>query len=151
MSMSYAIDVTRKAVTIVDFDGNATTAEFFLHASSSHERPERVVDRLNEPEAFVPVRLDGKVVLQRLRWLVTVEFDGLLPEVEELRKVGAVSEEVELELVTGTMLKGTMIYEAPITRQRLSDHLNDSEDRFLLVVSGNKTMYVQNRAILRVH
>lgn len=151
-SNSYAIASNLLPVLLVQQWGEALTGSLFLRDTPLPSRePEDLGTRLNEPGThFVPFDREGRVEFVRLGSVGYVEHPAELPEVRRLRELGAQSEPVELELVTGELLQGDLLDIAPPEHCRLSDLLNQA-DRFLLLASPGKTVYVAREAITRVH
>jgi hypothetical protein len=150
--MDLTLQVERIAASIVDRRGRSSEVAFFLHTVSPHLfATETVADRLNDPETrFLPCEVEGRTELVRLSSLSYVELDGLAPEIERLDELGAVHNEVELELDCGDTLAGELVYEAPPTTNRVSDLLNSHATPFLLLVSGSRTLFVRRDAVARV-
>ncbi len=150
--MDLTIQVERVAASIVDRKGRSSELVFFLHTVSPHLfATETVADRLNDPEThFLPCEIDNRTELIRLTSLSYVEIHGLAPEIERLQEIGAAHSKVELELDCGDSLAGELVYEAPPTTDRVSDLLNSRATRFLLLISGERTLFVRLGAIARV-
>ena len=146
------IKVERVAASVVDRNGRSSDLVFFLHTVSPHLfATETVADRLNDPETeFLPCEVEGRTELLRLDSLSYVEIRGLAPEIERLDEIGAVHAQVELELDCGDSLAGELIYEAPPKAPRVSDLLNSRATRFLILASGDRTLFVRRNAIARV-
>lgn len=151
--MTLAVPIRKLAVQMVDIRGERSSAVVFLHAVSSHDpRPETLGDRLNAADArFLPCQVGEEVELVQLAWLSYLEVPGTLAEVEALRAVGAHEEELKVELAHGESLSATMIYEARVGRDRISDVLNAEGVEFLLLADDVRTLYVRRGAIVRVH
>ena len=147
--MDLTIQVERVAASIVDKKGRAREVVFFVHTVSPHLfATETVADRLNDPETrFLPCEVEGRTELVRLSSLSYVEIQGLAPEMERLQEIGAVHSDVELELDCGDILAGELLYEAPPTTDRVSDLLNSRATPFLLLASGNRTLFVRRDAV----
>ena len=150
--MDLTLQVERVAASIVDRQGRSSEVAFFVHTVSPHLfASETVADRLNDPETrFLPCEVAGRTELVRLSALSYVEIQGLVPEIERLEEIGAAHSDVELELDCGAALAGQLIYEAPPNTDRVSDLLNERATRFLLLASGNRTLFVRRDAIARV-
>ena len=151
--MDLTIQVERVAASIVDKKGRRSEIVFFLHTVSPHLfATETVADRLNDPETrFLPCEIDGRTELIRLSSLSYVEVHGLAPEMERMQEIGAVHSDVELELDCGDSLVGELLYEAPPNTDRVSDLLNSRATRFVLLVNGDRTLFVRSDAVARVH
>ena len=150
--MDLTIQVERVAASIVDGKGRSGEIVLFVHTVSPHLfATETVADRLNDPDSrFLPAEVDGRTELVRLDSLSYVEVHGLAPETQRLEEIGAVHTKVELELDCGDRLDGELVYEAPPTTGRVSDLLNSRSSRFLLLASGDRTLFVRRDAIARV-
>ena len=151
--MDLTLQVERVAAKVVDKNGRSSELVFFLHTSSPHHfATETVFERLNDPEVrFLPVETDVDTELVRLSSLSYVEIHGLAPEIARLQEIGAVHSKVELELDCGDSLAGELLYEAPPNTDRVSDLLNSRATRFLLLVIGERTVFVRRDAIARIH
>jgi len=148
--MSYAVHVQRQAVRMVTFDGKAADGDLYLQAFGPSGRAQTLCERLNDPAAlFVPFQGRGGLELAHLHWVAYFEVAGLAPEVQQRLDVGACREKVELELVSGETLRGELVYERPPESRRISDLLNAPEERFLLLVAAERTLYVHRQALLR--
>ena len=150
--MSYAVQVAPLAVRLVDFQGRSSDGTVFLHGPGERAGDaETLGGRLNDPRApFLPFRAGDRLELVHLEWVAYVETAASLPEVELRREIGARRARVELELVTGERLAGEFVYVLPAGGSRISDLLNGGGERFLLLVDGETTRYVQRRALVRV-
>ena len=150
--MDLTIQVERVAASVVDRQGRTHERVFFLHTVSPHLfATETVADRLNDPDTrFLPSEVDGRTELIRLSSLSYVEVHGLAPEIGRLEEIGAARTPVELELDCGISLAGELVYEAPPTTNRVSDLLNARATRFLLLATGERTLFVRRDAVSRV-
>lgn len=150
--MDLSIQVERVAASIVDLKGRSSEIIFFLHTVSPHLfSTETVFDRLNDPESrFLPCEFEQRTELIRLSSLSYVEVRGLAPEIERLQEIGGVRRKVELELDCGDLLAGELIYAAPPAADRVLDLLNSLSTRFLLLSSGERSLFVRRDAIARV-
>lgn len=148
---TYALEVRRLAVRLVAFDGEARGVDLFLR-SGSERRPgaERLGDRLNDPATlFLASDADGEVELVQLAWVAYVDCGAALPEADEMIAEGASRATVELELVSGEMLAGELLYELPAARSRVLDLLNSPTTRFILMRCAERWLYVQRGAVVR--
>jgi hypothetical protein len=148
--MSYAVHVQRRAVRMVAFDGKAAEGELFLQAFGPFGGGQTLVERLNDPAAvFLPFLARGGLELVNLSWVAYFEVAELTPELQLRLEVGACRERAELELASGETLRGELVYERPPESRRISDLLNSPEERFLLMVAGQRTLYVHRHALVR--
>ncbi len=150
--MGLEIEVDRLDVHLVELDGSSSEVTFFLHRVGPHApRHESVGDRLNDPESrFLPCEIEGFTWLVRVRGIAYVRFDEPPPELELLEEVGALRARVDLVLGSGEHLRGELVYEARSTSARVSDYLNASPPRFLLVHTRQGVYYVHRDAVSRI-
>lgn len=151
---AFRMDSSLLPVRMVLLWGEAVNTALYLRdiASPSGE-PEGLGARLNEPGvAFLPFSLEERTELVRLAAVAYLEHPGELPEVRRLRELGAATHPVEIELMTGELLRGELLGFGSPDHPRLSDLLNRGE-HFLPVVdreSTERTRYVNRDAIARV-
>jgi len=150
--MSYAIDVIRSPIRLRTLDGEDVDATVFVHpVAHADYRSESIGDRLNDPDTrFLPCKIDGESQLVCLSSISYVVMTETPPEVETLEAVGATRSPVELWLKSNDRLKGDLLYEAERGEERVSDMLNRASCRFLVLVDGKTTYFVQCAAIDRV-
>lgn len=131
--------------------GEAIAGSLYLRdASSPSGEPEILGARLNEAGvSFLPFSTDHRTELVRLAAVAYVEHPGKLPEVAHLQRLGATAHPVEVELMTGEILRGELLGFGPPNRSRLSDLLN-SEATFLPFLDRDRTLYVNREAMARV-
>lgn len=146
------IEVAREPVRVVTRAGAKFLAEVFVHqASDLHPGAETLLDRLNHPQdRFLPCQVGGREELLHLDQLAMIEQDTEPPELAHLDELNAFHGGMEMELVTGQVLRGEIVYLAPSERSRISDLLNHPTDRFLLTITGTVYRYVHRGAIVRV-
>lgn len=150
--MDYSINVTRTPIHLKTLAGEEIAVAVFVHpVGHADYRPESVGDRLNDPEAqFLPCEVDGEKFLVRLESISYAVTIGEVPEVESMETVGATQSRVELWLRSGERLRGDLLYEAERGEERVSDMLNRSQSRFLVLLDGEKTYFVLRDAVDRV-
>lgn len=146
------LKVERVAASVVDRKGRRSELVFFLHTVSPHLfASETLADRLNDAETeYLPCETDGHTELLRLGSLSYAEIQGQAPEIDRLEEIGATHARVELELDCGDTLAGELIYEAPPTAARVLDLFNSRATRFVLLVNGDRTLFVHRDAITRI-
>lgn len=146
------IEVGREPVRVVTRGGAKFLAEVFVHrVSDLHPGAETLLDRLNHPqERFLPCRVAGREELLHLPQIAMIEQDGEAPELQALEELDALHVNAEVELVTGQILRGELVYLAPSQRSRISDLLNHPTDAFVLMTTGEMCRYVHRGAIVRV-
>lgn len=150
--MSYAIEVTTAVIRLRTLAAEDLTVTFFVHpVAHADYRPESVGDRLNDPRCrFLPCEIDGESHLVRLESIAYIEMSEPPPEVATSTSVGALQAPVELLLRSGERLTGVLLYQAERGEERVSDMLNRSPDRFLLLLDGSRSYFVQRDAIDRI-
>lgn len=148
--MSLAIAVNKVRVRLAAMDGRRFEAELYLHTVSAREfRHETVGDRLNDPASdFLPFEVEGHVRLIALASLSLVEQLDAPPEIERLSEIGAQRQPAGLQLMSGELVRGDLIYEANREQARVSDLLN-SGPRFLLLIGEDRVLFVRRGAIER--
>ena len=136
-------------VTLVPVLGSPLAANVPLRRTGLEG--ETLGERLEDAaSSFLPVEIDGHTELLRLAWLAYVRVDAGAPEVEKLEQLGARRESVSIRLTTGERLDGDVLYILPPDRQRISDLLNASDWRFLLLHVGSSVCFVHRDAIATV-
>lgn len=130
----YRVEKYRTTVRLVTLAGEGMTGDVFLQPYVAHRHgPEEVIDLLNSPEPFFPVRCsDGVIRFYPKDRLVQVELEEP-PCEDDFRRMGAREALVELTLPAGDSYTGSIHYEVPTARPRLLDYLNRLEGRFVLV------------------
>jgi hypothetical protein len=148
--VSFAVEVQTVAVRLVGA-GLAVDGEVFLHVVGGSGHPETLGERLNDLSVrFLPCRVDGRVELVRVDGISFVEARAPLPELREIEEVGAVRQQVDVELAGGYHLGGELVYTRPPGSQRVSDLLNSGAERFLLLLDGDQARYLRRDALVRV-
>lgn len=146
-----AIEITSLAVMIGDGSPSPRQGVVFLRTASEHHiGAETLAERLADPHThFLPIESEGElelVNLDQLDWIGCAGGDLL--ELSLLAEVGANRQPVRCELGSGETLVGELVYQAPESASRISDVVNDTQRRFLLVTTGDTARYV-NRARIR--
>ena len=150
--MTYAIDVARIPIQLRTLSGEDIDATVFVHpVGHADYRPESVGDRLNDPDTrFLPCEIDGESQLVRLSSISYLVMTEPPPEIDSLETVGATRSPAELWLKSSDRLKGDLLYEAERGEERVSDMLNRTGSRFLILTDEEATYFVQCDAIDRV-
>jgi len=127
-------------------------AVLFVHmVGLADAHPESVANRLNEVGTrFLPFEIEDKATLVKLSSIAAVELLEEPPEVSFLEQVGGARATVEVVLRTGRHLEGELLYEAPEDRRRVLDLLNTTDQRFVLMFSGERYYLIQRDAIDQV-
>ena len=140
----------RARVEVLLPGGAARQVTVFLAGyAQRHSGPERLSDLLNAVEDFVPavdVATDTMMFLSR-HGIAAARLGREFEHSDE----GEPDEqhEVEIELVGGTALRGTIAFVRPSQGSRLLDHLNGAEP-FVRLSQGDKVALVNKRHIARV-
>lgn len=150
--MDYAVDVHRISARLVDDEGHAEEAVFFVQTAGPDDfDASGLAQRLNDPASrFVPCEIGGHIELMQTRRIAYIEFRQRLPRLTRLEEVGAEKTPVTLRLVDKESVSGTLIYEAPPGASRVSDLLNREQPKFLILTSPGVVRLINRRAILRV-
>lgn len=150
--MSLALEVREAPLRVVGRDGREIVASLFLHEVGERGgRPESIGERLNDRAArFVPLRRGADVELTNLEWIAFVAAAGRLPEADAREAAGARRAAVEIEIGDGAKLAGELVYSRPAGSARVSDLLNAGDERFLLLLTADETLFVHRDAIVRV-
>ena len=145
----FYLEVARLAVRLVGIDGTSFPAQLFLHKLDDHRAGQEALGkRLNRAQTrFLPFEIDGRVELVNLRWVAYVQHDQPLPEVEAHADLGGRREPVRIRLCSGELLDGDLLYLFTGDGNRVLDRVNANDERFLLLVSGEVSRYVNIDAI----
>lgn len=148
MQTEYRIEKARVPVVLRTLAGERVEGDVFLQPYSQNRRgPEEVIDLLNAPEPFFPVRCrDGAIRIVAKDRLVEVELIEP-PSEDDARPLGAREAHVELVVADGRQYSACIFYEVPTARPRLLDFLNRLGQRFLLVHTDTTCRLVNWRLI----
>ncbi len=129
---------------------------FLAGRTRQHAGDERPSDLLNGPDTFLPaVDRGGRLRLVRRDAVVVITVPAVHepgtegPEAEAASLPASRHAEVEVNLASGGVIRGTVDYDMPESRSRLIDFLN-REDRCLAVRHGGQVHLVNKRHIARV-
>lgn len=142
----YAVLVREVPLEIATAYGSILQATFFLH-DNGPRGPERLMERLNDAEMFLPLRTaDGAVQLWRKGAFHRLVCWEPLPELEEYRQAGVRRVSVRIVFPGGETLDGKVALLLPTMRRRVSDLFNHA-DRFFLMETGNGTVILNKEAV----
>jgi len=156
-SVEYEPDLTipgrSVALTLWTSDGTSTSGQVFLRLNVvGHVGPETVQDRLNDEDQFLTLSQAGELPLSFINKIqivrVEVPTEEELPE-EPASLVGVTIERVQVQLLGGQELRGTVRIEGPAGKRRISDFLN-RQPAFLPVKAEDRLHLVHKRFVLRV-
>lgn len=145
---------TRSATIIIwTVDGDSFEATLSLHLNAEkHEGAETVLDRLNGPNLFLPLRVPGNLPVVLLNKIQIVRVDapheGGTP-VDPEHEVETNIQPIKVQLINGEQLQGTVRIDGPRGRRRLSDFLN-SQPEFLPLVGPELLHLLHKRFIARI-
>lgn len=142
----YAVLVREVPLEIATAYGGILQASFFLH-DNGPRGPERLLERLNDGEMFLPLRaVDGQVQLWRKAAFHRVVCWEPLPELEEYRLAGVQRVRVRVVFPGGELLEGRVSLLLPTMRRRVSDLFNHA-DRFFLIETDNGSVILNKEAV----
>jgi len=146
----FAVTVREVPLEIATAQGGILQAGFFLH-DNGPRGPERLLERLNDAEAFLPLRTaDGAVQLWRKASFHRIVCWEPLHELEEYRSAGVATARVRVLFPGGELLEGAVHLLLPSTRQRVSDLFN-GPDRFFLMETDNGVVILNKEGIDAIH
>lgn len=130
------------------FDGDAHAC-LFLHQAGPRGR-ERILERLNDPDRFLPVRGgDGRVRLLSKTAISVVRCLDEPEEAAELRELQARPARVAVRLREGSEMLGDLLLLLPGDRARVLDFLNQP-DRFFLLATPRGACFVNKEQVEHV-
>lgn len=142
----FAVLVREVPLEIATSRGGVFQAGFFLHDNGTRG-PERLMDRLNDAESFLPLRVaEGVVQLWRKSAFHRIVCWEPLAELEEYRQVGVVKAPMRVLFPDGEALDGEVYLLMPTIRKRVSDLLN-GPDRFFLMETANGVVILNKEGI----
>jgi len=150
MSDELRVPKRRAQVEVLLPGGAARQVTVFLaEFASRHTGPERLSDLLNAADDFVPavdVLTDSMTFLNR-HGIAAARVAREWELGEDLS--GGDQHDVEITLIDGTILRGTVAFTMPPERSRLLDYLNDTQP-FVRLAEKEKVALVNKRHIARV-
>jgi hypothetical protein len=142
----FAVKVREVPLEIATASGGVLQASFFLH-DNGWKGPERLLERLNDAESFLPLRTaDGSVQLWRKSAFLRILCWEPLYEIEEFRQAGVRRSPLRISMPGGEILEGTVFLPLPSTRMRVSDLLN-GPGRFFLMETDNGAVILNKDGI----
>lgn len=145
-----AVQVRELPLAVDTFGGTHLQAHLFLHDFGLNG-PERLLERLNDSEPFLPLRPpEGKVQLWRKGALLRLKSLLPLPELQEYEELAVPRAAVQIRLTNGQILEGRLFLLLPSTNGRVSDLLNRPE-RFLLMEAPDGILALNKDGFESVH
>lgn len=134
-------------------DGMSFEGSLSLHLNAeTHEGNETVLDRLNGPNLFLPLRVPGNLPVVFLNKIQIVRVDapheGGTPADPE-HEAETNTQPIKVQLINGEQLQGTVRIDGPRGRRRLSDFLN-TQPAFLPLVGPELLHLLHKRFIVRI-
>jgi hypothetical protein len=152
-AMDFAVPVRSATFTFRTVDGASFEGTLSLHLNAeNHPGTETVLDRLNDPNMFLPLRVPGDLPVVFLNKIRIVRVDVSDEEVTPVDPENAGDtniQPVKVELVNGERLHGTVRIDGPSGRRRLSDFLN-TQLAFLPLVGPERVHLLHKRFIARI-
>ena len=147
MSDDYRIEKTRRRVEVTLANARRLDGDVFVQSFARFRSgPEEPFDLLNDDDPFLPVGLpNGDVLLVQKSQIAVVGTE--LPEVDDSVERGVVGMHVELGLIDGSTLNGSIFPEVRTGRPRLVDILNDTKQAFIALF-GSDQLQLVNRALI---
>lgn len=152
-----AVDLTvpmkSSTINFWTVDGKSFEATLSLHLNAEmHEGNETVLDRLNDPNLFLPLRVSGDLPVVFLNKIQIARVDVSHEEVapvdpEHMAEINI--QPIKVHLINGEQLQGTVRIDGPRGRRRLSDFLN-TQPAFLPLVGPELLHLLHKRFIVRI-
>ncbi len=149
MSTSLQVATRRQSVEVYFGPGESTSGAVFLHgAVAAHAGEETVLDVLNEPHPFFPLRVETPqprtllVAKAQVRYLRVPRRGSMMPP-----PIGA-AVLLEVQCDDGELLQGRAAIELPPGRGRTLDFVNSVVGGFFLLVERDHDLLV-NRSHVR--
>ena len=145
------IAVRRITARVQAIDGAWTDAVFFPHrVGTLGTHWQSLAELLNGVDvSFLPCEIRGATELWNLESIVQVELVEDDRDAEHI-ELGPYRQAAGLLLITGEVLNGNLVYEASELNSRISDFMNTHAQRFVLLETDERTVYVRTSAIARV-
>ena len=134
-------------------DGKSFEGALSLHLNAeTHQGTETVLDRLNDTNLFLPLRVPGglPVVFLNKNQIVRVDVpreEGAPADPEDVAETNI--QPIKVHLINGEHLQGTVRIDGPSGRRRLSDFLN-TQPAFLPLVGPELLHLLHKRFITRI-
>lgn len=149
--MSLRIEVDELRATVSTVGGARLEALLYVHRhEGATSAPETVRRQLNDLRTnFLPCEAENATRLLQVERIAYVAFKDGVSDGALDGEDGAARTDLTLELVTGDILRATLVYHAK-PGDRASDYLNSTRDRFLLVLADLGVVYVNRGAIEQI-
>ncbi len=154
--MQLAVPVRQVRVTVLSTDGIWTSGNLFLKPlAENHSGAETVLDRLNDPDVFLPVQLPGErsITLLHKAHIVRLVVQDAQPGdalTEDQENLSGRIEPVHCTVAPGQQLSGWLSVQAPEWRARLSDYVNNLPGSFFPLYADDALHLINKHAVLRI-
>ena len=148
MTDDYRIEKTRRRVEVTLANAQRLDGDVFVQPFARFRSgPEEPLDLLNDgDDPFLPLGLpNGDVLLVQKSQIAVVGAE--LPVIDDSVDRGVVGMHVELALIDGSSLHGSIFPEVRMGRPRLVDILNDTKQPFIALF-GTDRLQIVNRALI---
>lgn len=147
MTDDYRIEKTRRRVDVTLANGQRLEGDVFIQPFARFRTgPEEPLDLLNADDPFLPLSLTNSDLLLVQKSQIAV-VGTALPSIDDSVERGVVGMHVELVLIDGSALIGSIFPEVRMGRPRLVDILNDSKQPFIALF-GTDLLQIVNRALI---
>jgi hypothetical protein len=145
MTDDYRIEKTRRRVDVTLANGRRMEGDVFVQPFARFRSgPEEPLDLLNDEDPFLPLALTNSDLLLVQKSQIAV-VSTALPDVDDSVDRGVVGMHVELGLIDGSTLNGSIFPEVRLGRPRLVDILNDTKQPFIALF-GTDHLQIVNRS-----
>jgi hypothetical protein len=145
MTDDYRIEKTRRSVEVVLANGRQLEGDVFVQPFARFRPgPEEPLDLLNADDPFLPLALTNSDLLLVQKSQIAVVRTALPTDDDSVDR-GVVGMHVELGLIDGSTLNGSIFPEVRMGRPRLVDILNDTKQPFIALF-GTDHLQIVNRA-----
>jgi hypothetical protein len=152
-AVDLAVPMRSATFTFRTEDGKSFEGTLSLHLNAEkHQGTETVLDRLNDLNLFLPLRVPGDLHVVFLNKIHIVRVDvpheeGAPVDPEDVAESNIQS--IKVQLINGEQLQGTVRIDGPSGRRRLSDFLN-TQPAFLPLVGPELVHLLHKRFIVRI-
>ena len=151
--VDFVVPVQSATIIFRTVDGMSFEGTMPLHLNAEkHQGAETVLDRLNDPNLFLPLRVPGDHPVVFLNKIQLVRVDVPHEEgapVDPEHADGTNIQPIKVRLIDGEQLEGTVRIDGPSGRRRLSDFLN-AQPAFLPLVGPEMVHLLHKRYIARI-
>lgn len=131
-------------------DGGMLEGRVFLHlGAEGHAGPETLQDRLNDADLFLALSVSAGPPMVLLNKIQVIRAEVAEEAAAEESSVGVSPERIQVQLINGERLTGTVCIEGPPGKRRLSDFLN-TQPAFLPLHGRDRLHLLHKRFITRI-